>query len=163
MITHWYPPKFIDLGLSITIDTFGLVSHTFHRAYYFDVVGISQIQKRVGSAFTANSRPFSSRWWITICLTGVGLGLTASVKWVGLFTIALIGFFTINQLWTLVCDGSIPLRVFYRHFIARVMALVVIPVCIYMFCFQVHFLLLSKMGWDENEIDSRPWFFFYVS
>ena len=84
-------------------------------------------------------------------LTGVSLGLTLSVKWVGLFTIALIGFFTIGQLWTIVCDGTIPLRVFYRHFIARVITLIMIPMGIYMLTFQIHFLLLSKMGMDEGE------------
>ncbi|KAJ3352780.1 hypothetical protein HDU91_005976 [Kappamyces sp. JEL0680] len=68
------------------------------------------------------------------------------VKWVGLFTIAMIGAVTIQQLWTIVTDGSIPLRVFYRHFMARVLALIVVPISIYMFFFQVHFAILNRMG-----------------
>lgn len=69
-----------------------------------------------------------------------------SVKWVGLFTIATIGVFTIQQLWTIVTDGTIPLRVFYRHFFARALALIVIPICVYAFFFRIHFAILNKMG-----------------
>lgn len=77
---------------------------------------------------------------------GISLGLTASVKWVGLFTIATIGVFTIQQLWSVVTDGSVPLKVFYRHFVARVATLIIVPVGVYMFFFKVHFTLLHSMG-----------------
>lgn len=77
---------------------------------------------------------------------GIALGITVSVKWVGLFTIAMIGLSTIGQLWVIVTDSSIPLRQFYRHFMARVATLILVPVLIYMFFFQVHFAILNKMG-----------------
>ncbi|KAJ3319746.1 hypothetical protein HDV06_005947 [Boothiomyces sp. JEL0866] len=74
------------------------------------------------------------------------LGLTASVKWVGLFTITLIGIATIQQLWTVITDSSIPLKTFYRHFYARVISLIIVPILVYMFFFQVHFALLTNTG-----------------
>jgi dolichyl-phosphate-mannose--protein O-mannosyl transferase len=80
------------------------------------------------------------------CFLTTFFQLHSSVKWVGLFTIATIGVFTIQQLWAIVTDGTIPLRVFYRHFLARAMALIVVPICVYMFFFRIHFAILNKMG-----------------
>jgi len=37
-------------------------------------------------------------------MTGLGLGATVSVKWVGLFTIAWVGSLTVLQLWVLLGD-----------------------------------------------------------
>ena len=39
-----------------------------------------------------------------MAMTGLGLGLTVSCKWVGLFTIALIGVSTIRGLWDMLGD-----------------------------------------------------------
>lgn len=50
---------------------------------------------------TPLSRPFGARWWFWLAMTGVGLGLTVSCKWVGLFTIATIGCSTVLDLWKL--------------------------------------------------------------
>jgi dolichyl-phosphate-mannose-protein mannosyltransferase len=47
---------------------------------------------------------FSGDWWIWLILTGLGLGATVSMKWVGLFTIAWVGGLTILQLWNLLGD-----------------------------------------------------------
>lgn len=39
-------------------------------------------------------------------MTGLGLGATVSVKWVGLFTIAWVGSLTVLQLWVLLGDAK---------------------------------------------------------
>ncbi len=41
-------------------------------------------------------------------MTGLGLGLTVSCKWVGLFTIAAIGTSTIKGLWEIWGNTRIP-------------------------------------------------------
>lgn len=41
-------------------------------------------------------------------MTGLGLGLTVSSKWVGLFTIATIGTSTIKGLWEIWGNTRIP-------------------------------------------------------
>jgi dolichyl-phosphate-mannose-protein mannosyltransferase len=41
-------------------------------------------------------------------MTGLGLGLTVSCKWVGLFTIATIGVSTIKGLWDIWGNTRIP-------------------------------------------------------
>lgn len=50
------------------------------------------------------SKAFDPSWWFWLIATGIGLGATVSVKWVGLFTIAWIGSLTILQLWVLLGD-----------------------------------------------------------
>ena len=44
--------------------------------------------------------------------SGVSIGLAASVKWVGLFTIALVGFCTVRDLWDIVCDSRVSMVCF---------------------------------------------------
>lgn len=50
------------------------------------------------------SKAFQPSWWLWLALTGLGLGATVSVKWVGLFTIAWVGSLTVLQLWVLLGD-----------------------------------------------------------
>lgn len=54
-------------------------------------------------------RPFRFWWYFWLTLTGLGLGLTVSCKWVGLFTIATIGVSTIKNLWEIWGDTHVPL------------------------------------------------------
>ena len=53
--------------------------------------------------------PFTFTWWYPLIMTGVSLGLAVSVKWVGLFVIALIGISTLQNLWTLIGDTNVSL------------------------------------------------------
>src|SRR5450432_1791056 len=50
------------------------------------------------------SKAFQPSWWFWLAMTGLGLGATVSVKWVGLFTIAWVGSLTVVQLWVLLGD-----------------------------------------------------------
>ena len=50
------------------------------------------------------SKAFDASWWFWLVATGIGLGATLSVKWVGLFTIAWVGSLTVLQLWVLIGD-----------------------------------------------------------
>ena len=51
-------------------------------------------------------KAFEPTWWFCLSMTGLCLGATASVKWVGLFTIAWVGSLTILQLWVLLGDTT---------------------------------------------------------
>ncbi|KAF9537425.1 hypothetical protein EC957_008293 [Mortierella hygrophila] len=99
--------------------------------------------------------PFSDDWFLWLFLTGLGLGLAGSVKWVGLFIIATIGTSTINQLWVLWGDLKISPRVWFNHFLARAVCLIAVPLVIYMFMFEIHFLLLANSG-DGDGFMSAP-------
>ncbi|KAF9986427.1 hypothetical protein BGZ75_001816 [Mortierella antarctica] len=99
--------------------------------------------------------PFSDDWYIWLFLTGLGLGLAGSVKWVGLFIIATVGTSTINQLWILWGDLRVTTRVWMNHFAARAVCLIAVPVVVYMFMFEIHFLLLGSSG-DGDGFMSAP-------
>ncbi|KAG0305352.1 hypothetical protein BGZ98_004259 [Dissophora globulifera] len=99
--------------------------------------------------------PFSDDWFIWLFLTGVGLGLSFSVKWVGLFIIATIGISTLNQLWILWGDLRITPRNWVNHFIARAFCLIAVPMAVYMLMFEIHFLVLGSSG-DGDGFMSAP-------
>jgi len=52
------------------------------------------------------TKAFTPTWWFWLVMTGVGLGATSSIKWVGLFTIAWVGTLTLVQLWVLLGDSG---------------------------------------------------------
>ncbi|KAF8931820.1 hypothetical protein BGZ58_007386 [Dissophora ornata] len=99
--------------------------------------------------------PFSDDWFVWLFLTGAGLGLSLSVKWVGLFIVATIGISTLNQLWILWGDLRISPRTWLNHFLARALCLIVVPLATYMLLFEVHFLLLGSSG-DGDGFMSAP-------
>ncbi|KAI8584241.1 hypothetical protein K450DRAFT_182243 [Umbelopsis ramanniana AG] len=91
-------------------------------------------------------QPFSFQWKIWLFLTGLGLGCSISSKWVGLFTIATVGCSTIKGLWDIWGDLSVSPSGFGRHFINRVLYLIIVPILIYIFAFGVHFTALPLSG-----------------
>lgn len=99
--------------------------------------------------------PFSDDWMLWLFLTGLGLGLAGSVKWVGLFIIATIGTSTLNQLWLLWGDLKVTPRLWLKHFMARAFCLILVPVLVYMFMFEIHFLILGGSG-DGDGFMSAP-------
>ncbi|KAJ3092386.1 hypothetical protein HK102_007992 [Quaeritorhiza haematococci] len=90
--------------------------------------------------------PFTFTWWYPLIMTGVSLGLAASVKWVGLFIIATIGVSTLKNLWDLLGDLKVTPKTFGKHFLARAFSLILIPLTVYALLFQLHFMVLSNTG-----------------
>ena len=100
----------------------------------------------VGFTNEDKQRPFTKSWWKWLTLSGVSLGAVVSCKWVGLFTIATVGLSTCNQLWVMLGDLRVTPSLFTRHFLARALCLIIVPICFYMTMFEVHFLLLENSG-----------------
>ncbi|KAF0388611.1 PMT-domain-containing protein [Gigaspora margarita] len=100
-------------------------------------------------------RPFELWWWVWLAMTGVGLGLTVSVKWVGLFTIAFIGLSTISGLWRLLGDLRVTPALFLKHFIARALCLIIIPIALYLSFFVLHFAILPNSGTGDGFMSSE--------
>ncbi|KAF2653569.1 glycosyltransferase family 39 protein [Lophiostoma macrostomum CBS 122681] len=102
------------------------------------------------------SKAFQPSWWFWLAATGVGLGATVSVKWVGLFTIAWVGSLTILQLWVLLGDNrNVTPRLWFKHFFARLFCLVVIPVSFYIAMFGIHFICLVNPGDGDGFMSSE--------
>ena len=52
--------------------------------------------------------PFSLDWWVWLAFTGINIGCVISVKWVGFFVTALVGMYTIEDLWNKFGDLRMP-------------------------------------------------------
>ncbi|KAF3315079.1 hypothetical protein TWF173_004289 [Orbilia oligospora] len=90
---------------------------------------------------------FGPNWWFWLAASGLGLGATLSVKWVGLFTIAWVGSITVLQLWLLLGDTkNVSVQLWFKHVAARALCLIAIPMAFYMFMFWIHFLCLQNPG-----------------
>jgi len=101
-------------------------------------------------------KAFQASWWFWLAMTGLGLGATVSIKWVGLFTIAWVGGLTLVQLWVLLGDTkTVTLRVLAKHFVARVFCLIVIPATFYLAMFAIHFLCLVNPGDGDGFMSSE--------
>lgn len=102
------------------------------------------------------SRAFDVTWWFWLAATGLGLGATVSVKWVGLFTIAWVGSLTILQLWVLLGDTTtVTSRKWFKHFFARVFCLIIIPLAFYVGLFAIHFICLVNPGDGDGFMSSE--------
>ncbi|KAJ2908712.1 Protein O-mannosyltransferase 2 [Coemansia aciculifera] len=100
--------------------------------------------------YRQRSNPFSPEWCRYLFLTGMALGLVSSSKWVGFFAVALVGLYTIHELYEMFCNVRIPVRDYAKHWLFRIMALLVTPFSIYVFCFAVHFLMLNRYDNSAN-------------
>lgn len=102
------------------------------------------------------ARAFQPAWWFWLVMTGLGLGLTVSIKWVGLFTIAWVGALTLLQLWVLLGDHrNVSMRLWTKHLMARVFCLIVIPATLYLAMFAIHFICLVNPGDGDGFMSSE--------
>jgi dolichyl-phosphate-mannose-protein mannosyltransferase len=96
--------------------------------------------------FSLSSKPFTTEWTVWLMLTGLGLGTAVSSKWVGLFTIAMIGVATLKSLYDVYSDKDVSMADFGKHFACRAVGLIFIPVAFYVFMFFLHFHILRNTG-----------------
>ncbi|CAI4961531.1 BBT_HP_G0085820.mRNA.1.CDS.1 [Saccharomyces cerevisiae] len=100
------------------------------------------------------SKPFSRKWWKWLLITGISLGCTISVKMVGLFIITMVGIYTVIDLWTFLADKSMSWKTYINHWLARIFGLIIVPFCIFLLCFKIHFDLLSHSGTGDANMPS---------
>ncbi|KAJ3093089.1 Protein O-mannosyltransferase 2 [Quaeritorhiza haematococci] len=100
------------------------------------------------------SSPFSPEWWWWLAATGASIGAVASVKWVGLFAIALVGLHTINDLWEMLGDLKMPKTLYIKHWVARIICLIALPISIYLLSFVLHFAILNRSGSGDAQMSS---------
>ncbi|QLQ81149.1 hypothetical protein HG537_0E05040 [Torulaspora globosa] len=96
--------------------------------------------------YNFRDKPFTRPWSWWMLLTGVSIGCVCSVKWVGLFITLVIGLYTVMELFSFHSDASITKKMLFKHWIIRVINLILIPFLIYLFCFRIHFAILYKSG-----------------
>ncbi|CAO3651446.1 unnamed protein product [Cunninghamella echinulata] len=99
---------------------------------------------------------FSRGWWFWLLSTGVSMALTLSVKMVGLLLVAVIGICVLVDLWALLdIRRGLDMNHFWRHFHARAIALIIVPLFLYMFWFYIHFAILNESGPGDSFMSSH--------
>jgi len=102
----------------------------------------------------ARKNPFSLNWWLSLAATGASLGMVLSVKWVGLFSVALVGLYTLWELWDYLGKKGVPFKTYIFHWVARIILLIILPMSIYMFNFYLHFTILNRSGSGDANMSS---------
>lgn len=92
------------------------------------------------------NKPFTYSWWKWMTLTGFNLGCAISVKMVGLFIITLVGIYTVVELWNGLGNKQMAWKVYFSHWVARIICLILIPLFIFTASFYAHFALLTHDG-----------------
>ncbi|ODV79353.1 glycosyltransferase family 39 protein [Suhomyces tanzawaensis NRRL Y-17324] len=100
------------------------------------------------------SQEFSRKWWKWLLLTGFSIGCTCSVKMVGLFVTTLVGIYTVVDLWNKFGDRTVSWSRYGGHWFARTVALIFVPIAIFLISFKVHFDLLYKSGTGDANMSS---------
>ncbi|KAJ1663632.1 Protein O-mannosyltransferase 2 [Coemansia sp. RSA 1813] len=100
--------------------------------------------------YRQRTHAFSAGWWKYLFLTGLSLGLVSSTKWVGFFAVALVGIYTIVELYEMFCNVRMPAHAYAKHWAARIVALIAVPLCVYALCFKMHFAVLSRYDGSAN-------------
>eukprot|EP00835_Amoeboradix_gromovi_P000225 NODE_8_length_47770_cov_0.334354.p3 type:complete len:663 gc:universal NODE_8_length_47770_cov_0.334354:30637-32625(+) len=90
--------------------------------------------------------------WMT--LLGISLGCVASIKWVGFFFIALVGFNTIYELWEHWGDLNLPLPTYGLHWASRIISLIFVPITVYVIMYVIHFTILTNSGNGDSHMSS---------
>lgn len=97
---------------------------------------------------------FSRKWWKWLLLNGVSIGLVCSTKMVGLFVTTLVGIYTVVDLHRKFSDKSVSWSKYCAHWMARIIALIVIPILLFLLAFKIHFDLLYKSGTGDANMSS---------
>ena len=98
---------------------------------------------------------FSLRWWSYLFATGAFIACTVGIKLVGLFTVALVGFACLYDLWELSdWRRQMPDSTLWKHFYARFILLAVIPVALYLSFYWIHFRMLPYSGPGDTHMSA---------
>ncbi|XP_071072987.1 protein O-mannosyl-transferase 1 isoform X4 [Dasypus novemcinctus] len=98
--------------------------------------------------------PFSLSWWFWLILTGVACSCAVGIKYTGVFTYLLLLSVAAVQAWHVIGDQTLSSVCVFCHLVARAVALLVIPVIMYLLFFYVHLILLYRSGPHDQIMSS---------
>lgn len=128
---------FIVENSYVTISRFILLDSPLIFFIAASVYGYKRLQNEV---------PYNYKWYRALISTSVALGLAASSKWSGLFTVAWIGLLNVFDLWFILGDLTVPVCKTVKQASIRGSFLLGIPFLLYLMFFAIHFNLLNKEG-----------------
>ncbi|XP_030647311.1 LOW QUALITY PROTEIN: protein O-mannosyl-transferase 1 [Chanos chanos] len=101
-----------------------------------------------------NSSSSSPARWIWLVLSGINCAFAVGVKYMGLFTYFLLLGLAAVHTWKLIGDRTLSSIKVLVHVVARFLALVVLPVVLYLGFFYVHLTLLYRSGPHDQIMSS---------
>ncbi|EMG50695.1 PMT4 Dolichyl-phosphate-mannose--protein mannosyltransferase 4 [Candida maltosa Xu316] len=154
------------LGFSVAACLFSSIIVCFDNAQVTDsrlilldatlILSVALTMYSYAKFSTFRKQPFSNNWWTWLLATGVSLSCVISTKYVGVFTYLTIGIAVVHELWILLdYKKGLTLQQFAKHFFARLWALIIVPFCIYLYWFYLHFAILNKSGPGDNFMSSE--------
>ncbi|KAI9440744.1 glycosyltransferase family 39 protein [Lactarius indigo] len=94
---------------------------------------------------------FTPEWWGWLIATGVFMACAWGSKVNGILTVVAIGVAVLVDLWDLLDIRKSPsMDPFWRHFAARAIGLIVVPVIVYLTFFWIHFAILTHSGTGDT-------------
>lgn len=132
-----------DNGM-ITLTRYILLDPPLILFISMSILGMAEFSFKRGPS--TSEQPFTTSWWVWLTFTGISIACAFSVKFVGLFIVALVGLRTAYDIWIIYSDLTKPLTYFVKHLVARVVCLIVLPVVIYVSIFWLHLRILNHSG-----------------
>ncbi|XP_062372137.1 protein O-mannosyl-transferase 1 [Sardina pilchardus] len=96
----------------------------------------------------------SSVRWVWLVLSGVASSCAIGVKYMGLFTYLLLLVLATVHVWKLIGDKSLNMAVVVKQVVAQFLALVVLPVVLYLVFFYAHLSILYHSGPHDQMMSS---------
>lgn len=134
--------SFIVLGKFVLLDSFLL----FFTGTTF--LALAQVNKY---------RSFEGKTWkvdLWYLILGSSIGCVCSVKWVGLFVTAVVGIYTLVDLWAKLWDAKFKTWIYIKYWIRRIVFLIIIPSLLYALFFKIHLDLLYLAGEGSGSMNS---------
>ncbi|KAI0794053.1 O-mannosyltransferase [Fomes fomentarius] len=90
---------------------------------------------------------FSWDWWVWILACGTFMAFTWASKVNGILTVVAVGIAVIIDLWDILdIKKGHSMEYFWRHFVARAVAFIALPLFLYLSIFYIHLSILSNSG-----------------
>ncbi|XP_045107326.1 protein O-mannosyl-transferase 2-like [Portunus trituberculatus] len=131
-------------ALCVLCDTF---MHRLNTLLLLDPLLLSALLASVFGSFKFHAhrhRAWSRAWWGWMTYTAFCLGVVVSIKYVGVFTVGVVGVQTAYHLVSLAFNPRRPLWVVLPHTAVRAVVFVSVSSVVYLSSFLLHFLLLTK-------------------
>ncbi|XP_053551707.1 protein O-mannosyl-transferase 1 [Bombina bombina] len=100
------------------------------------------------------SSPYSMQWWCWLLLTGLSCAFAVGVKYTGLFSYLLIVGISSVHCWQLIGDRSLSNVNVLCNLLARFLALLLLPVALYLGIFYIHLSVLTHSGPHDHIMSS---------
>jgi dolichyl-phosphate-mannose-protein mannosyltransferase len=134
--------SFIVLGKFVLLDSFLFF---FTGTTYLCLAQVNKYRAFEGKSIKVDF------WYLML---GLSIGCVCSIKWVGLFVTAVVGIYTVVDLWAKLWDPKFKIWKYVTFWIRRIISLIIIPALIYVLFFKIHLDLLYLPGEGSGSMNT---------